>query len=224
MRRALIAAALLSTAGSAAANVLVVRSTNASYRAGQSLPDNARITLRAGEQLMVLANGGTRTFRGPGTFAPNSQVAAATVNNGGHIARIGAVRDAGIIPRGPTIWHVDVTQSGTFCLATASNVMLWRPDASAPVRFTIAGPGGTRTLNWAANEPTVAWPGGAPANGASYTITQPGVAVPVTITFRLLGSQPRDVQGVAGALIANGCEGQLEVLIDSQPQQTAAGN
>ena len=49
--------------------------------------------------------------------------------------------------------HVDVTQGGTFCLASASNVMLWRPDASAPVRFTIAGPGGTRTLNWAAGEP-----------------------------------------------------------------------
>ena len=221
LRRALLAAALLSTAGTAAANVLVVRSTNASYRAGQSLRDDARITLRDGEQIMVLANGGTRTFRGPGTFSPNTRVANAVVNNGGRIARVGAVRDAGIVPRGPTIWHVDVTQGGTFCLASASNVMLWRPDSSVPVRFTIAGPGGARTLNWAAGEPTVAWPGGAPANGAAYTITQPGVAVPVTITFRLLGSQPRDVQGVAQALIANGCEGQLEVLVESQPQQTA---
>jgi hypothetical protein len=222
LRRALVAAALLSTAGTAAANVLVVRSSGpsaGSYRAGQSLPDNARITLRADDQVTILANGGTRTFRGPGTFSPNTQVASGTtVNNGGHIARIGAVRDAGIVPRGPTIWHVDVTQSGTFCLASPSNVMLWRPDASAPVRFTVAGPGGTRTLNWAANEPTAAWPGGAPANGATYTISQPGVAVPVTITFRLLGSQLHDVQGVAGALIANGCEGQLEVLVESQPQ------
>ena len=226
MRRALIAAALLGVAAPAVANVLVVRSSGPSarnYRAGQSLPDNARITLSAGDQLTILANGGTRTFRGPGTFSPNTQIAAGTtVNNGGRIARVGAVRDAGIVPRGPTIWHVDVTQGGTFCLASASNVMLWRPDASAPVRFTITGPGGTRTLNWAAGEPTVAWPGGAPANGGAYTITQPGVAVPVTITFRLLGSQPRDVQGVAQALIANGCEGQLDVLVESQPQQTAA--
>jgi len=223
LRRALVAAALLSTAGTAAANVLVVRSTNPSYRAGQSLPDNARITLRAGEQVMVLANGGTRTFRGPGTFAPNSQVAAATVNNGGRIARVGAVRNAGIVPSGPTIWHVDVTQSGTFCLASARNVMLWRPDASAPVRFTVAGPGGPRTLNWGANEPTAAWPAGAPvADGATYTFSQPGVAVPVTITFRVLSSEPRDVEGVAQALIANGCQGQLDVLVESQPQQTAA--
>jgi hypothetical protein len=227
VRRGLIAAALLGVAAPAAANVLVVRSSGPSagnYRAGQSLPDNARITLSAGDQLTILANGGTRTFRGPGTFSPNTQIASgSTVSNGGRIARVGAVRDAGIVPRGPTIWHVDVTQGGTFCLASPRNVMLWRPNASAPVRFTINGPGGTRTLNWPANEPTVAWPGGAPiANGSTYTISQPGVAVPVSITFRVLGSPPRDVQGVAGALIANGCEGQLDVLVESQPQQTAA--
>ena len=226
VRRALIAGALLVTGGTAAANVLVVRSSGpsaASYRAGQSLPDNVRITLRAGDQVMILANGGTRTFRGPGTFSPNARVASnVTVNNGGRIARVGAVRNAGIIPSGPTIWHVDVTQSGTFCLASGANVMLWRPDASAPVRYTIDGPGGTRTLDWSANAPTVALPGAMVANGSTYTFTRPGVAVPVTITFRVLGSQPHDVEGVAQALIANGCQGQLDVLVESQPQQTAA--
>lgn len=224
LRRALLAAAFLSPAGTAAANVIIVRSSNPSYRAGQSLPDNARLTLRAGESVMVLASGGTRTFRGPGTFAANGAaggpVLAADAN--GRRARVGAVRDAGIVPRGPTIWHVDVTQSGTVCLTSASNVMLWRPDASAPVRYTVAGPGGARTLNWGAGEPTHGWPRGAPvANGATYTFSQPGVAVPVTITFRLLASEPRDVQGVAEALIANGCQGQLDVLVESQPTQTA---
>ncbi len=223
LRRALIAAALLATGGSAAANVLVVRSTNASYRAGQSLPDNTRFTLRAGESLIVLARGGTRTFRGPGTFAANAggtgPVLVADAN--GRQARAGAIRNAGIVPHGPTIWHVDVTQSGNFCLTSGSNVMLWRPDASAPVRFTVAGPGGARTLDWAANAPTMTLPQTV-ADGATYTFSQPGVAVPVTITFRVLSSEPGDVEGVASALIANGCQGQLDVLVESQPQQTAA--
>jgi len=226
LRRGLIAAALFGLAAPAAANVLVVRSSGpsaASYRAGRSLPDNARITLRAGDMVTILANGGTRTFRGPGTFSPNMRVASGTtVTSDGRIARIGAVRDAGILPTGLTIWHVDVAQSGTFCLTNANRVILWRADATAPVRYTITGPGGTRTINWAANEPTFAWPGAPVANGGTYTITQPGVAVPVTITFRVLATEPRDVEGVASALIANGCQGQLDVLVESQPQQTAS--
>ena len=174
---------------------------------------------------MILAGGGTRTFRGPGTFSPSAapRPARAPPQNGGRIARIGAVRSAGIVPRGPTIWHVDVTQSGNFCLAGTANVMLWRPDASAPARLTIAGPAGApRVVPWPAGQPTRAWPRGAAiANGATYSFSQPGVAVPTRITFRILDTPLNDVQGVAEALIANGCEGQLDVLVESQPDQTA---
>ena len=89
------------------------------------------------------------------------------------------------------------------------------------MRLTVAGPGGTRTLNWAANAPTIALSQPV-ANGATYSFSRPGEPVPVAITFRVLASEPHDVEGVAAALIANGCEGQLDVLVDSQPQQTAA--
>ncbi len=83
-------------------------------------------------------------------------------NSNGRIARIGAVRNAGIDPATARPSGMSTSrQSGTFCLTSAANVMLWRPDATAPVRFTISGPGGTRTLDWAANAPTAAWPGGA---------------------------------------------------------------
>jgi hypothetical protein len=226
-------AALLGTAAatSAAASVLVVRSTGpsaAAYPAGRSLPDNARLNLRAGDAVIVLGAGGTRTFRGPGVFSPSSAVQAGTrtfAAADGRRARIGAVRSAGIVPHGPTIWHVDVTQSGTFCLARASHVMLWRPDATVPVTLTISGAGGApRTVRWAAGQATIAWPAAIPiANGASFNIAQSGVAVPTQVTFRTLGREPADLEGVASALIANGCQGQLDVLVESQPDQSGGG-
>jgi len=226
VRRGLIAAFLLTGAASAGANVLVVRSTGPSargYPAGRSLPDNARIVLRAGDTVVLLAGGGTRTLRGPGNFTPTSAQNVRVTDNSGRIARVGAVRDAGIVPRGPTIWHVDVTQSGPFCLTGTSNVMLWRPDSTAPVRLLIAGPDGApRTVQWPAGQPTRAWPRGAAiANGASYSFSQPDIAVPTQITFRVVNAPMTDVQAVAAALIANGCQGQLDVLVETQPDQTA---
>jgi len=224
LRRAALAALLVTAAGSAAANVLVVRSSGPSaksYPAGRSLPDNARITLRQGDTVILLAGGGTRTFRGPGTFPATGgarrgpQLATAS---DGRRARVGAVRNAGVLPRGGTIWDVDVTQSGTFCVVASRPVTLWRPDASVPVALGVSGPGGNRTLQWGAGQPTVAWPGGAPANGAAYSFRMPGIAVPTQITFRTLASEPDDLDAVAAALIANGCDGQLDLLIETQPE------
>ena len=178
--------------------------------------------------MIVLGAGGTRTFRGPGSFSPSAAAQAGGPNLAaadGRRARIGAVRGAGIVPHSPTIWHVDVTQSGNFCLASTSHVMLWRPDSSVPATLTITGPGGPpRTLRWAAGQATVAWPATVPiANGATFSITEIGVAVPTQITFRTLAREPADMQGVASALIANGCQGQLDVLVETQPDLSPEG-
>jgi hypothetical protein len=227
VRRALLAAALATLAASAAANVIVVRSAGPSaksYPAGRSLPDNARIILKANDSLVVLGAGGTRTFRGPGTFSPSAAVRAGqrtVASSDGRRARIGAVRSAGLVPQSPTIWHVDVTQSGTFCLANSANLMLWRPDATLPTRLTITAPGGgAQSADWPAGQATLAWPPGTPiANGAVYSLRQRGVAVPTQITFRTLATPPANLEAVAAALIANGCQEQLDLLVDSAPGQ-----
>jgi hypothetical protein len=230
VRRALFAAILVTAAGSAAANVLVVRASGPSARAyppGRSLPDNARITLQASDTLVVLGPSGTRTFRGPGTFSPSAAVQAGQrlASNGGRLARIGAVRNAGFVPRSPTIWHVDVTQSGTICLASTGNVMLWRPEASSRESLAISGPGGrTQRIQWPAGQAVLAWPAGAQiTSGAAYSFRQAGVAVPVEITFRTLRTEPTDLQAVASALIENGCQEQLDLLVESAPDQANPG-
>jgi hypothetical protein len=143
----------------------------------------------------------------------------------GQRARIGAVRSAGIVPHSPTVWNVDVSQSGTFCLASPSHVMLWRPDASSAATLTISGTGGApRTLHWLAGQATAPWPTTLPiANGSSFSLAQSGVAVPTQVTFRMLAREPADLEGVASALIANGCQGQLDVLVESQPDLSPSG-
>jgi hypothetical protein len=229
--RVAIAALVATAAVSAAANVLVVRSSGPSaksYPAGRSLPDNARITLQAGDTVVVLGGGGTRTFRGPGSFAATASGSARVAAAGdGRRARIGAVRSGGIVPRGPTIWHVDVSQGGTFCLLPdEADVMLWRPDGGARTRLTITPPGGQpRTVQWPAGETILAWsPGGALAGGA-YSFAQEGVAVPTQITFRTLAAEPTDLESVAAALISNGCQDQLDVLVESQADPSSgSGN
>ena len=223
LRRIALAAILVTGAASAAANVLVVRSSGPSaknYPAGRSLPDNARITLQANDSVVILANGATRTFRGPGNFSPTGAVQATTrtvATADGRRARIGAVRNAGLVPRSPTIWHVDATQSGTFCLATTSEVNLWRPDATQAANLTITGPGGeSQTIDWPAGQSVIAWPASVGiADGGEYRLRQAGVAVPTRITFQTLTSQPTDLQAVAQALIANDCEEQLNVLVET---------
>lgn len=227
----LFAATLFMLATGAAASVLVVRAVGPSARAyppGRSLPDNARITLQASDSLTVLGAGGTRTFRGPGTFSPSAAVVAGTrtlASADGRRARIGAVRSAGIVPRSPTIWYVDVAQSGTICLAGSGPVMLWRADASAPAQLSITGPDGqAQRLAWPAGQSAIAWPGGARlAPGAAYSFAQAGVAVPAQISFRRLTTEPNDLQGVAAALIENGCQDQLDLLVESQPENGPAG-
>ena len=231
LRRAALAALLATAAASAAANVLVVRSSGPSaksYPPGRSLPDNARITLQANDTLVVIVGGSTRTFRGPGTFSPSAPVEATTTRtvtaSSGRRARIGAVRTAGIVPAAPTIWHVDVSQSGNVCVADPTNVNLWRPDATEPTSLTIAAANGSaQQVNWPAGQATLAWPAAMPvADGAEYRIRQPGVAVPTRITFRTVTTIPTDAEAVAQALIERECQEQLDVLIETTPEDAPA--
>ena len=227
LRRVAVGALFVTAAASAAANVLVVRSSGPSaksYPPGRSLPDDGRVTLRDGDTLVVLDARGTRTFRGAGTYSLNAAPQAGTrtvATSDGRRARIGAVRSAGIVPTSPTtIWQIDVSQSGNMCVANPGNVMLWRPDPTETTSLTITGPGGSRQVEWPAGRATVAWPSDlAISSGAEYRLQHAGIAVPSRVTFRTLASAPADMQGVAQELIRNECREQLDLLVDSAPTQ-----
>lgn len=230
-KKKLFLAALLvvSGAGTAAADVLVVRASGPSaknFPAGKAIADNARITLKANDSLVVLDSRGTRTLRGPGTFSPsgpaqaNTRSAIASVATGTtRRARIGAVRSVGAnaTVRPANLWQIDVAKSSNICIVDPASLTLWRADAAKPVELTLTGSDGrNKKVNWAAGQATLAWPTDlAMADGAGYRLSWPGAAKPTELKFRTLPAKPGGLEEMASSLIQNGCEAQLDVLIET---------
>ena len=224
LARSLIAAALLLSAGAAMADILVVRSTGPSAKGfppGKRLPENARISLKASDQLIVLDGRGTRVIRGPGTFAAGAPAAGRVASATPAVqrrARIGAVRgvETGEL-RPPSIWHVDVARSSNFCVADASKVTLWRADAGQALALNVSAAGGrTRQLSWQPGSSTLAWPSDLPvADGSEYRLSWSGGATPTTLRFRTMSAKPAGLEDMAQTLIRNQCDAQLDLFIDT---------
>ena len=217
---AIAAAALLAVP--AAANVLVVRSSGPSaqsIRPGQSFADNAQVTLRAGDVITVLGGQATRTLRGPGTFPVSAGATKVVMANASRRGRFSAMR-TGEMPPVPSIWHLDVTQSGKVCVADSPKVQLWRADASEAVRVNLAPAGGAaQIVAWAAGQDVLDWPKDLPVTtGATYEVSMSGSADTSRLVFASLGKAPQDEESLAEALIAQGCQNQLDALLETVPQ------
>jgi len=218
-----------------AAEVLVLRSGGPSasrYRPGQKLPDNTTFNLRPGDSVVVLARGGTRTFRGPGRFSATGPVRTGQLASVGARRTTGAVRNAdGVVAKVAqpnNVWQVDVTASGRACVRSGQAPVLWRPDASRAVKLTITPQTGQpQTVTWAKDQQTLAWPASIPvADGASYQLNWEGARAPSRVTTRVVQALPAsDLEGLANVLINNACRSQLEVFIaqnERNEEQTAA--
>ena len=51
----------------------------------------------------------------------------------------------------------------------------------------------------------------------SIELTQAGTAVPTQVRVKLVGQVSTDFQQIADTLIRNGCQQQLDLLVDSLP-------
>ena len=228
-----LAGACLSVSGAAAAGV-VVKSTGPSagtYPVGKKVADSATITLRAGDKITVLVNGGTKVMQGPGTFRvgegatrTRARFARLTRQGASNRARTGAVRGG---PKGsarmPNLWLVNVAASGTTCLYDLENVRLWRPTADEGATYTIAQSGTdmTHQVNFVVTEDGRALDPEALklTDGGSYTITGPATegtpAQAVDVKIVALTETYRQPDALAAALADNGCMGQLAALGDT---------
>lgn len=223
--RLALAAALLASAGAAAADILVVRSIGPSARSfppGKRLPDSARVTLQAADQITILDARGTRTLRGPGTFAGGAasrQVASAPPVDPQRRARIGAVRGVEAGPlRPPSLRHIDIAKSANFCVAPGAALTLWRADTdrALPLSITRASDGAARQVRFDAGASTFPWPSDfAATEGARYRLSRPGAGRPADLVFRTMPGAGSGLQDMAAALIARGCDAQLDLLIET---------
>ena len=208
-----IALALIST--SALANVVVVKSLGPSAKAyppGRTLPETAKISLQGGDIVTVLGPASAQTLRGPGNFDAK-QVALASA--AGQRGRFGALR-AAEVAHNPSIWDVDVSQSGKICVSDASKVQLWRPENETAATVQIhSADGATQDLSWAAGSSLTAWPAALPIkNGASYQVEWPDTGEKSSLDFVSVPGTPGDLVGAAQVLIQNGCQKQLDLLVE----------
>lgn len=242
--RAAIALALACAAGTAGAEVLVVRSSGpsaSSYPPGRQLASTAKIDLKANDTIVVLDAVGTRTLRGPGQFSvaassdrasdARNTFAALVTQRAERRARIGAVRNgetaaAGEQPRNPSIWYADLRRSGRICMRAGGKVTLWRPETKDPLEATITAPDGNRVaVGWASGQATAPWPDTLqPVPGNEYALAWQKGTQTTRLTFVPIGPDPAGLEEMASALVRNGCQAQLDLLIEtvaSQKEQPA---
>jgi hypothetical protein len=229
-----VAGAALTVATPALADAVVVRSTGpsaASYPVGRRLPPADRIVLRAGDRVVLVGEGSTRTLSGPGNFPVRaatqaSQGAGSTLarylsTTGSAISRTGAVRGPGTggpaEPSAPNLWVVDVARSGTICVADMNNITLWRADMRQDTLLTVQDstqPGQSVNLAFVAGANFRPWEGMPVVEGHEYRISAPGMARPTVIRFASTPSMSTDPALVAATLADKGCTTQLAMLGD----------
>ena len=222
------AAFLLLSASAAAADILVIRSIGPSAKAyppGKKLPEAGKVTLKASDQLVLIDSRGTRTLRGPGSFALNAAPQRAAGGTGAPAprARIGATRG----PQQPTYWDIDVAKSATFCVADRNDLLLWREDSSGPVILTVtrARDRQVRKVAWQAGAATLKWPAQLPiAEGAEFRLAWDGAPAPTVLRFRILPKKPLELDAVAATLLARGCTAQLDRLIQREQKNETGGS
>ena len=225
----------LGWSAAAQAQAVVIRSTGpsaAAYPMGRKLPAGAAVTLKAGDQITVIDQAGSRVLSGPGSFKLDSTVnrgaggantaLAALVARGAARTRTGAVRGDTEVPteavRPENAWYVDVSRGGTVCIADPAQVVLWRPNRAETGNGTLYGADNTPAeVTFRAGSAIKLWPVATMpvVDGQTYRFTSP-VGQTVKITTRLLVDVPEDPVAVAALLAEKGCAEQLEVLSSAQ--------
>jgi hypothetical protein len=241
----LLAAASWSSA--ALAQAMVVRSTGpsaAKFPVGKKLAANERVTLVAGDQLVLIDKGKTRTIARPGTHNVSANLGAnqtLTSTMTRMISRDGAMRSRGGFTRGPgdpaptpaesrapNLWLIDARVGGNFCVADPARLLIWRADMAGDALLRIeagSDAGKAETLAFVDGQAYRRWPSDSlPLRfGEAYRLSVAGGTAPVSINFQPLEALPEAPEVIAELLLAKGCTGQLDRLVDAMSEEEGEG-
>ncbi|MEP3421805.1 MAG: hypothetical protein ABJN35_08740 [Erythrobacter sp.] len=223
--------AVMTVPAMASAGVVVKSSgpSSSDYPVGRQVEDSSSITLRAGDKITVLTDGGTRVLQGPGTFRvgqgatrTRSQFSNLTRRRNSSRARTGAVRGGATSTGNPNLWYVNIAAAGPVCLYDLETVRLWRPATEGPQTYQITDQTTQTTLdvNFVETEVLRALdPDGLSlSEGTTYTVTAPagedGEQATTELTFVQLTDEGLAPDALAQTLIENGCMTQLTQLAD----------
>ena len=205
-------------AAAIAAKVVVVRSVGPSAKAyppGKALTDTSSIKLNSGDAVTLLGPNASRTLRGPGTFTASTVDRSSLANAAGRRSRFGAMR-SGEITTQPSLWDVDVTQSGKVCIAEPAKLKLWRPNADSSASLGISGGAAPQVIAFPKGHATVPWPAQLPvADGGEYQLEWASGGDRSTVSFVVVNAPPADLVDAAQLLIDKGCQNQLELLVET---------
>lgn len=188
------------TPGEQGATILVVRTSGpvaARYPAGSRLKADDRLTLVAGDRIVLLERGGTRTLTGPGTFAAGGLARGGDAT--GYLAtrllahpvtrtRAGAVRGGQrgsvLVATSPPGGEVLLTTAFAFKLCTRKKVDIWDRFACKwnEVETGVERPLSGRYVY------QVKWPDGTVRKGTRDIVPEYDSDDAVTVTFKKSGS------------------------------------
>ncbi len=230
--------------GTAAAQSMIVRSTGPSaskYPTGTKFKPTDRLSLVAGDRVVLLQSGKTRTLSGPGTFGASGTVQASQTLNS-TVSRMIARspgRPRGGFSRGvddpmpvdvhaPNLWLLDYRTGGNFCVLDPTTLLLWRPDMGTDTLLKIeTGEGATLKSD------TVALVSGAnfrkwPTEtipikyGVDYRLSGAGLPAPVKIRFTAIDKAPESPEESVNMLLSKQCAPQLDRLVDTMAESDGA--
>ena len=221
---ATLAAVLLAVGSADAAEMVVLASTAPDLAPGTliaegerlELPDGATVTLMTESSRSLTLHGpyagvpalGPERGDDPGMMA----VLANLLNEEGGTAALGGIRALGEPTRADGI---DVTRSGTYCVAVAA-ARLWRPSAETAmsVRLTDLASATTAAVSWRAGESVRPWPSDLGITDlASFLALRDGAREPVTLELRVMPESFADDGKRIAWLAGRGCIGQARTQL-----------